>query len=964
MRRWPTMTARACLAWAGLAWTLAAGMPAGIRAEDGASPPATQQANPTGEKQSDKKPGAQKKGETKPGGQGELQEGEPARAGEAIAPIDKRFAAADVAETPDFQRHVAPLLGRLGCNGRSCHGSFQGRGGFRLSLFGFDFKFDHDALAAGDKPRINLAKPDESLVITKPTDANNHEGGERYAKDSWQHHVLRKWIAEGGKFDASTVQTLKSLEVTPAEVVAAKAGEKVSFRATAVWADGSREDVTPLCRFQSNDDQIAKIDEHGHMTTGDVGDTHIVVFYDNAVVPVAVIRPVSDKTGTKYPAVATPTKVDELIVDKLRKLGILPSDVCTDAEFLRRVSLDLTGTLPAAADVEAFLQDSSPNKRVEKINELLDTPAYAAWWATKLCDFTGNNDRQLNNVNNVVTNAASQGWYDWIYKRIAANTPYDQIAEGIILGRSRLADQSYTEFCKEMSDLYRPGSDRGFADLPSMPYYWARTNMRQTEDKAIAFAYSFMGVRIQCAQCHKHPFDQWSKDDFDQFKQFFAYVRYSQAGPKDEMQAILENCGLKDLRGNDLRRKLPDLLKEGKTVPFGETVASSAVQPKSAEAKTRGKPTAKANAKAAEKPALSVKARLLNGEMIELTEFKDAREPVMAWLRSKDNPYFARAFVNRVWATYFNAGIVEPPDDMSLANPPRNKALLDYLSAGFVEKGFDIKWLHREICNSATYQRSWHVNETNAQDERNFSRAVPRRLPAEVAVDALQQAVASDAKASEALVALKGRAISVPGSSAQVRGNQGGDRGFALQVFGRSTRESNCDCDRSTEASLLQTVYLQNDSTVIAAINGGRDSWIEQLTKQAKAAVADESASAERKQADAKAEAKAELAKLQTRLKGLEKRKLEAQMDRVKERIAMLEKQLKEASEPKPAAATVKLDPATIARQAYLRTLSRYPTEEEAARSIEYITTSSDPLEGAKGLLWALVNTKEFIVNH
>jgi len=941
MRRWPLITARRCFAWAGLAITLAVGVPSGVRAEDGVSPAAVEKADKQPEKLGDKLAGDKLA---------------------VIAPIDKRFAAADAAETPDFQRHVAPLLGRLGCNGRSCHGSFQGRGGFRLSLFGFDFKFDHDSLAAGDKPRINREKPDESLLIAKPTDANNHEGGERYAKGSWQHHVLRKWIAEGGKFDASTVQTLKSLEVTPAEVVAAKAGEKVAFRATAVWADGSREDVTPLCRFQSNDDQIAKIDEHGQMTTGDVGDTHVVVFYDNAVVPIAVIRPVSDKTGPKYPAVATPTKVDELIVDKLRKLGILPSDVCNDAEFFRRVSLDLTGTLPAAADVEAFLQDSSPNKRVEKINELLDTPAYAAWWATKLCDFTGNNDRQLNNVNNVVANAASQGWYDWIYKRIAANTPYDQIAEGIILGRSRLEDQSYTEFCKEMSDLYRPGSDRGFADLPSMPYYWARTNMRQTEDKAIAFAYSFMGVRIQCAQCHKHPFDQWSKDDFDQFKQFFAYVRFSQTGPKDEMQAILDNCGLKDLRGNDLRRKLPELLKEGKTVPFGETVASSAVQPKAAATKARGKANAKATAKAtaAAKTPVSVKARLLNGEMIELTDFKDAREPVMAWLRSKDNPYFARAFVNRVWATYFNAGIVEPPDDMSLANPPRNKALLDYLSTSFVEKGFDIKWLHREICNSATYQRSWRVNETNAQDERNFSRSVPRRLPAEVAVDALQQAVASDAKASEALIALKGRAISVPGSSAQVRGNGGGDRGFALQVFGRSTRESNCDCDRSTEASLLQTVYLQNDSTVIAAINGGRDSWIEQLTKQAKASVVDDGGKAASKQA----EAKAELAKLETRLKALEKRKVEAQIVRVKERIAVLEKQIKDASEPTPAAASAKLDPALIVRSAYLRTLSRYPTDEEAARSVEFITSSSDSLEGAKGLLWALVNTKEFIVNH
>lgn len=883
----------------------------------------------------------------------------------AVLPsIEQRYAAADVGESPDFQRHVAPLLGRLGCNGRSCHGSFQGRGGFRLSLFGFDFKFDHDSLVEGESPRVNREKPDESLIIAKPTDADNHEGGERFKVGSWQHHVLRKWIADGAPYESAKAQTLKSLQVEPAEVVSAKPGETVQFKAIAVWSDGSREDVTSLCRFQSNDEQVAKIDEFGKMTTGEVGDTHVVVFYDNAVVPIAVLRPVSDKIGKKYPAVATPTKVDELVVEKLRKLGIVPADLCTDAEFLRRVSLDLTGTLPAAADVEKFLADASPNKRAEKIEELLASPAYAAWWATKLCDYTGNNDRQLNNVNNVVTNAASQGWYDWIYKRVADNAPYDQIVEGIVLGSSRRPEQSYTDFCKEMSDLYRPGSEKAFADLPSMPYYWARQNLRQTEDKAIAFAYSFMGVRIQCAQCHKHPFDQWSKDDFDQFKPFFAFVKYSANGPKDEMQAILEECGLKDLRGNDLRKKLPELLKEGKTVPFAEIVATSATKPKAAEAKGKGKGKQDKTAKAADAKDLpkGATARLLNGQIVQLADHQDARKPLMDWLRAKDNPYFAKAFVNRAWANYFNAGIVEPPDDMSLANPPRNKALLDHLAAGFLEHNFDMKWLHREICNSATYQRSWQTNSTNERDEKNFSRAVPRRLPAEVAVDAIQQAVSSDPKAAQALQSIKGRAITVPGASAQNRGGPGGDRGFAFQVFGRSTRESNCDCDRSTEASLLQTVFLQNDSSVVAAISGGRDSWIAQLQQQLK--VPSDEGKKEDTEQKVK-DAKKELVRLKIRLERAEKAKQEDQIARLKLRMEQVEKVAQSGEEKKPEEpAAPAIDSPTIVRQAYLRTLSRYPTDDEITRCVEFMSAAPNPAEGAKGVLWALINTKEFIVNH
>ncbi|MFM7844306.1 MAG: DUF1549 domain-containing protein [Planctomycetota bacterium] len=884
-------------------------------------------------------------------------------------PISQRFQREVGDEVPDFQRHVAPLLGRLGCNGRSCHGSFQGRGGFRLSLFGYDFKFDHEALVAGEKPRVNKDNADDSLIITKPTDADEHEGGKRYEKGSWQHHVLVRWIKNGAKYDTDSIQPLKHLEITPAEIVASKKGESVKLKAVAVWADGSREDVTPLCRFQSNDEQIAKINEDGVVTTGEVGDTHVVAFYDNAVVPIAVLRPFqapkkkSANTGSQSDG-ETPTRIDELVAQKLAKLNIRSSGICTDAEFLRRVSLDLTGTLPSAADVESFLHNNSPNKRSEKIDELLATPAYAAWWATHLCDYTGNNDRQLNNVNNIVRNAASQGWYDWIAKRIGENTPYDQIIEGIVLGQSRREDQSYTEYCEEMSEIYRPGSNKSFADRPSMPYYWARQNIRQPEDRAIAFAYSFMGIRIQCAQCHKHPFDTWSKSDFDRFKPFFGFVRFSATGPKDETEKLLAECDASGLKGNDLQRKLPDALKAGKTVPFGEIVATAP--------RVNAKNPAGKNAKPArnQAPAIDTTARLLDGTIVNLTEHKDARAPLMQWLKSADNPYFARALVNRVWSSYFHVGIVDPPDDMSLANPPSNAALLDYLSRQFIEHKFDLKWLHKEILSSATYQRSWQTNETNERDEKNFSHAVPRRLPAEVAVDAFTQAVASDEKAKVVYSDVTNRTIGQ--SSAGSPNRNLSDRQVALQVFGRSTRESNCDCDRSNEASLLQTVYLQNDPAVVAALNGGKDSWIDQLSRELKIRtandVANEKAARQREEAR-KVEARKELVKLRVRLELAEKDNQADQVQRLKDRIAEVEKvagvepaakdadQAAEKSEPAIA-------PEFIIRQAYLRTLSRYPTDDELQRCQQYMATAANPVEGAKGLLWTLVNTKEFIVNH
>lgn len=874
----------------------------------------------------------------------------PAKSAE-VARIDTRYNKSEVTETPDFRQHVVPLLGKLGCNGRACHGSFQGQGGFRLSLFGYDFKADHENLLAGDEPRTNLAQPAESLILQKPLQIIPHEGGERLKADTWQQRVLLKWITAGAKPIEKGDADFVRLDITPAEMVAKAKGDTWQLKAVAVWSDGTREDVTPLCRFQSNNDQVATITEAGLVTATGPGDTHVVAFYDNGVVPVPVLHPVSDKFGPKYPKIETPTKVDELVVQKLRKLGIVQADTCTDAEFLRRVSLDTIGTLPTPKEVEAFLSDSTSDKRARKVDELLERPEYAAWWATKMADWTGNNAR-YQQQGAISRDATSVEWYGWLRKRFADNVPYDEIVDGIVLAQSRLDGESYADYCARMSGYYQKDAKATFVDQPYLPHFWSRSNFRQVDERALGFAYTFLGVRIQCAQCHKHPFDQWTKDDFDRFKGFFARVSYGNApDSKNESKQMMEALGIdtKSVNGNKLAGLLGEQMTAGKVVPFSELYIPA---PKKSESpRKKGKENAK-------KPQIVAgrTAKVLGGEEYVIEEMADPRTALMDWMRDADNPYFAHALVNRVWAGYFNRGIVEPTDDMSLANPPCNAELLEYLAAGFRDHKYDMKWLHREICNSRTYQLSWQSNESNRLDERNFSRAVPRRLPAEVAYDAVVQATSSDAQLDKAHGELRGRAIADP---IVTTGNNGGkgNASYALSVFGRSIRESNCDCDRSMDTSLLQTVFLQNDQQVLSELTD-RGGWVDEVVKtsqgQSTAGDADQRKDAERsvdrlKQALAKAKA----AKSEKRIAQVEKALQDAEADAKKQRQV----------EEKP----VKVDDSQVARivrLAYLRTVSRQPTDAELGRSVSYFSETGDLKIGARDLLWALLNTKEFIVNH
>ncbi len=900
-----------------------------------------------------------------------------------MAPLYARFAAADGQtpagkEVPDFQRHVTPLLGRLGCNGRACHGSFQGQGGFQLSLFGYDFQADYDALMNADAGRVDVLKSTDSLIISKPVDADMHEGGKRFEQGGWEYWVLRRWIEAQAPFNAKNIQKIERLEVTPTELRFTNAGETQDLRAIAHWEDGTAEDVTCLCRFQTNDAAIASIDEVGKVTCGERGDTHVVVSYDNAVVPVPVLRPMSDQFDNNYPPVPTSTTIDQLVVAKLRKLGIVPADRCSDEEFLRRASLDVTGTLPTAAEVTTFMADTNPTKRTTKIEELLNRPTYVAQWTTFLCDITGNNDDQLRNFMPNGVDPSKQ-WYQWIYDRLDKDVPYDEIVEGMVTATSRMPGESYREYCESMTEVCQDRSGEKFADRPGNVYYWARNNFKTTEDRVIGFAYSFLGVRIQCAQCHKHPFDQWAKSDFDNFERLFGGVQANQnsmaSDAKKEFSQMVDKLDIdKSLKGNQLRKAIGEMMladKSGKVFPFPELVVND-------------RPVAKGDKKDKSKgkaqPVVS-KAKLLGGDWIALDE-ADVRRKLMDWLRSPDNPYFSKAIVNRVWAAYFGAGIVNPADDLNLANAPSNEPLLNYLANSFREHGYDFKWLHREILNSDTYQRGWATNETNQYDKRNFSHSLLRRISAEATHDAVYVALANDDIAAKAQELDIPRAITRGGSSSQAPRD---DMSYALSVFGRSTRESNCDCDRSSEPSLLQTVFLVNDKAVLEWLSDSKTSWVAEVaTKygwptngQRRSAISENPG---KRGIQLASQLEQQLAKVDARVKqavtnGDEK--LASTMRQRREQIVRQQAKLglgadSSSAQDAPAnVAAVDVSPRMtdeqalwIAEQAYLRSLSRKPTASELSTALNYLRSEAMPTVAVENLLWGLVNTKEFIINH
>lgn len=850
-----------------------------------------------------------------------------ADASDPATPIHERFARAE--EQPSYQKHVLPLMSKVGCSGRACHGSFQGQGGFRLSLFGYDFKQDHEALLGGDEPRVNLAAPEQSLILRKPTMQEDHGGEKLFEIGSWQYNLLTRWIKAGAIDDSGSNPAISHLEIQPAELVFKKAGESVQLRVLAHWRDGAVEDVTDLTRFRTNDESVAKVDEKtGRVIAEGKGDTHIVAFYDNGVAPVAAMLPVSDKVGPSYPAIASATKVDELILAKLQKVGIVPSELCSDQEFLRRASLDIGGTLPTPEEIRAFVADTSTDKRTRKIEELLERPTYSAWWTTVICDVTGNNTNQLEIAGKYLEPQWSQGWYDWIYRRVSENTPYDKMMEGLVLAVSRQPSQSYADYCAEMTSYVRSEQPADFTQRETLPEFWGRRNMQKPEEKALVFSYTFLGVRLQCAECHKHPFDQWTQEDFKSFQAFFAGVAYQRQNRRDpEVAAMMRAVGVDPDEGkgngNNPGRTLAQAARDGKTVPFPELIA------RSEPLKGKGNKDAKRVAGSSR----VITPKVLGGEEVLLANYSDPRQPLMDWMRSPENPYFARAWVNRVWSHYFGIGIIDPPDDLNLANPPSNVELLEHLTRGFVASGYDMKWLHRTIATSDAYQRSRKTNETNELDRRNFSHALLRRLPAEVAMDAITMATAGGVELGRLHGDVRSRYI---GLKTTQGGDGRGQRLYSLGIFGRPDRMTTCDCERSNDPTLLQSLFLYNDGEIHKMINAS-SGWITDLERVERYRDLEQQISVTRE-----------------RLEQQEKKQEHKKAAATRAELAKME-----------AVRTVNIsDHDGLIDELYLRTVSRMPTSGERNAAMEYLESRESVASGMRQLLWVLLNTKEFILNH
>ena len=766
-------------------------------------------------------------------------------------------------ETVDFERHVMGLFGKTGCNNGSCHGSFQGKNGFRLSLFGYDPDKDYAALTREILGRrINPVNPDESLLLLKATGIARHDGGMRFGKDSWQYQVFRQWIAQGAGHRKGSGAVV-SVSITPAEYAYCKPGQTVQVVAKAKFADGSEEVITPFCDFRISDDSIAAVSPLGQVTAAKPGDAGLVVSYRGNVVAARVLVPAPAAEGFVYPKLPEVNYIDREVFAKLRRLNMVPSDLAGDEEFLRRLYIDVTGGLPSPDEVRAFLADRGPNKRERKIDELLTHPRHAALWATKFSDITGNNTDALEQPVQLRPRR-SQMWHDWFRKRLAENRPYDEIVRGVLTATSRegLTPKDWLEHAKKLDDAMAKGFDSAYADRQTLDLFWRRQQQVPIEQWGEKVAAAFLGVRLECAQCHKHPTDRWTQADYRSFANLFAQVSFANNAFSDPGLKKLIDAENAERRKSGKKNNQLVLVREMFLLPTPRT------QVLMSHPETGVRLTPKA----------------LGGPEIPFEKGVDSREALFKWMVQPDNPFFARSFVNRVWAHYFGVGLVDPVDDFSLANPPTNARLLDALAKDFVAHKYDIRHLERTILLSRTYQLASRPNETNKFDKNNYAHAYVRPMMAEVVVDVLNDALGvsenfgQDVPAGKRMVEIGASRLQNPSLS------------YALRIFGRPPRTTACDCERAMDPALPQTLYRMTDPNVLGKLRAPNN------------------------------------------------------------RIATLLK----AKKPDDA----------IFEELVLATLGRMPKPEERAAFREHVAQEKDRNAAFVDVLWALINTREFILNH
>jgi hypothetical protein len=629
-----------------------------------------------------------------------------------------------------FETDVVSILSRFGCNSSGCHGKAEGQNGFKLSIFGFDPQADYASLTSeGRGRRTNPTLPEQSLLLQKMSGDMPHGGGVRIRKDSDEYRVLRDWIANGMPFGEPTAPRVVSISVTPREQVMSLKSTQ-ALKVVARFDNGFEEEVTRHARFQSNNDGLASVDEHGVVTTHETpGDVAVMASYLGAVDVFRVLIPRPNENplpvgeGGRRPGEGNESPVnfiDQLIEAKLAKLNIRPSESCSDEDFLRRSYLDIIGTLPTPAEVRKFLGDKRADRRARLIDELLKRPEYAEYWALKWADL-------LRVERSTLGHAGAYAYYRWLRDSFASNKPFDRVARELLTAEGLLRDQ------------------------PAGYFYKA---VKQPGEQAATISQALLGVRIDCAKCHHHPFDRWSQHDYFGMEALFTQVSFKQT-PNGEMLLTRDSGATKHPRTGDV------ILAH----PLGEPAP-------------------------------------------EKSPDGDRRALLADWMTSPKNPFFARNVVNRLWAHFLGRGLVEPVDDVRLTNPPTNPELLDALAARFVESGFNVHDLIRTITASQAYQRSTRPNETNARDEQNYSRALLKRLDAEVLFDAFCQATGTSEKFDG--VPEGARAIQLWDS--QVKHD-------FLKLFGRPVRATACECERATEPSVAQVLHVLNSPQLQAKLS-------------------------------------------------------------------------------------------------------------------------------------------------
>ncbi len=617
-----------------------------------------------------------------------------------------------------FRNDVIPALSQAGCNTGACHGTPTGKGGFKLSLRGYLPEQDYSALSreAGGR-RVNPLAAETSLILRKPLGEIPHEGGLRLFRNSKTYEYLRDWVAEGARDDPQAPAAVK-LEILPGARVLNAPAKTQQTVAVVHYADGSSRDVTPICYYNSSNPEIAEVDADGHVVFKTRGEVAVIAHYHNLVANVRLTHLV-EVPGFKAVEVPQDNVIDRTVFAKLNRMRVSPSEVCTDQEFVRRVFLDTIGVLPTPAETTAFLADPSADRRAKMVDALLTRTEFYDYWTLKFADILRANGRLIQNKGTYV-------FTRWIRARLEQNTPMDRFVRELLT------------------------ADGSSYKNPAANYYRIS---RDPENSVETTAQLFLGVRIQCAKCHNHPFERWTQDDYYGFAAFFSRVRQKK-GPLPDDEVIF-TAGSGDVR-----------------------------QPRTGQV---------------------MKPKALGGPVYDDTTQTggDRRASLAAWLTGPENPFFARSLANRVWYHLVGRGVVEPVDDFRDSNPASNDELLDGLTAGFVKGGFDLKGLIRSILVSRTYQLSARTNELNADDSIYFSHAYTKLLPAEVLLDAIS-AVTATVTPFDGL--FKGaRATQLP---------DGKMENPFLKTFGRPARELACECERESDSNLSQALQLIGGATV------------------------------------------------------------------------------------------------------------------------------------------------------